>query len=135
MVDPALRCDWIDDLETRLPCRLPAHFRSLVTRYIFPEFTCGNVLLFGNTPETIGYQAHELRIAIFHDRPLFEILSRHRYVQFGQPATGSYDPVCFAPSLRNRDAAVVRVDHEEILIRQRLHVVETLAPSFRGLLL
>jgi hypothetical protein len=29
---------WIDALETKLPRRLPASFRSLVTRYAFPSF-------------------------------------------------------------------------------------------------
>ena len=32
---------WIDALETNLPRRLPASFRSLVTRYVFPRFEAG----------------------------------------------------------------------------------------------
>ena len=40
---------WIDALETKLPRRLPASFRSLVTRYVFPRFEAGGLHFFANT--------------------------------------------------------------------------------------
>src|ERR1700682_5116441 len=121
---------WMEEVEARLPRKFPAIFQSFVTRYIFPEFEWAQVLFFENTPETIGYSGHELRVAVFQDARLFEVLSSNGYVQFGQPSTGSYDPVCFAPSGRQEDSPIVRIDHEDILIRGQVHVVETFAPSF-----
>jgi len=39
---------WIEALESKLPSRLPASFRSLVTRYAFASFDIGHLKLFGN---------------------------------------------------------------------------------------
>jgi hypothetical protein len=128
------KVNWISEVEARLPRKFPEIFRSLVTRYIFPEFEWGEVLFFANTPETIGYPGHELRVGIFRDARLFETLSGSGYLQFGQPSTGSYDPVCFAPSPKRDDAAVVRIDHEDILINGKVQVVETIAQSFLSLI-
>jgi hypothetical protein len=124
---------WLSEIEAGLPRRLPTLFRSFVSRYIFPEFDWGPVMFFANTPEKIGYDGHELRIAIYRDRALFEVLSRNGYLQFGQPSDGSYDPVCFAPS-EGEDAPVVRLDHEQILIDGGIRVVDTIARSFESLI-
>jgi len=40
------------------------------------------------------------------------------YLQFARPASGGYDPICFAmrrPS-GNREFPIVRLDHEEIFV-------------------
>jgi len=43
-----------------------------------------------------------------------------------------YDPVCFAPGVRGADdRRIVRLDHEEILIRGRIVGVAEIGPSFR----
>jgi hypothetical protein len=125
-------CDvsWVSEVESRLPRPFPATFRSLISRYAFPEFAWREVLFFANTPDTIGYEGHELRIALFRDSRLFQVLSTNNYIQFGQPAAGSYDPVCFAPRRAKREDEVVRLDHEEILIRGRIRTLEVIAESF-----
>jgi hypothetical protein len=126
---------WIPEVEQRLPHAFPAIFRSLVSRYIFPAFEWRKVSFFANTPEKIGYEGHELRVAIFRDARLFDVLASNGYTQFGQPATGSYDPVCFGPTDRSGiDAPVVRLDHEDILIRGKIRQVQLLAPSFNQLI-
>lgn len=126
---------WVPEMEARLPRPFPEVFRSLVSRYIFPEFEWRSVSFFGNTPEKIGYEGHELRVALFRDARLFEVLSANGYIQFGQPDTGSYDPVCLAPAAGGRsDGPVVWLDHEEILIRGRIVTLETISPSFREFL-
>ncbi len=125
---------WIDHVEAKLPKRFPEIFRSFAGRYIYPEFAWHKVLFFANTPEGIGYAAHELRFGIFRDEAIFNALAKNGFVQIGQPSDGSYDPVCFAPGNRAHDAAVVRIDHEDILIRGEVRVIEHIAPSFSALI-
>jgi hypothetical protein len=71
---------------------------------------------------------------ITSDAVLFRTLSTGEFVQFGR-GPDDYDPVCF--DLRDRgadgDCRVVKFDHEDILIRERLTIVSELAPSFRRL--
>src|SRR3989442_14993954 len=57
---------WIDALEARLPKRLPASFRSLVTRYIFPPFNAGGLSFFEN--HSVDELHDGLSGAIFNDR-------------------------------------------------------------------
>ena len=128
--------DWLAELERRLPMPFPAAFRSLASRYIYPEFSYRAVTFFANTPDTIGYAAHELRVAMFRDRKMFAVLSKHGLLQFGQPSDGSYDAICFdmrgvAGRLKG---GVVRLDHEEILMHDRISCVDAIAPSFLALI-
>lgn len=127
------KATWIDGVEERLPRKFPALFRSLITRYIFPEFVWDRVLLFGNTPECIGNKPHELRVALFNDAHLSRVLLNNGYLQFGQPAAGNYDPICFAPHGDGLDP-IVRLDHESILIRGQIRVTEQIAASLREFL-
>ena len=58
-------------------------------------------------------------------------LLQHGYLQFGKAAGGHYDPVCFAPrGLKNKhESRIVCLDHEEILIRNRVKITGEIAPS------
>lgn len=120
---------WIEALETKLPRRFPASFRSLTTRYAFPPFDAGGISFFANTGDD---SPEELSAAMFNDRGIAEATLKAGYIQFARPESGSYDPICFDArrAASNREFPIVRLDHEEILCRDRIHVVERVADSF-----
>jgi hypothetical protein len=72
---------------------------------------------------------------ISYDRPLWKYLLPAGYIPFGKGSDLDYDQVCFELKSRrkNRDCRIVKIDHEEILCRDRLKVVAEIAPSFRAL--
>lgn len=120
---------WVEALEAKLPKRFPVSFRSLVTRYTFPPFAAGGLSFFSNT----GVDSSEdLSAAIFNDRIIAGVALKAGYIQFARPESGSYDPVCFDArrAVSNREFPIVRLDHEEILCRDRIHVSERVADSF-----
>ena len=80
--------DWVEDLEAKLPGRFPKSFRSLITRYIFPQFEIGDLELLANTPEGVS-GSHELRTGIFNDKYLSAALLQNGFIQFARPAGGS----------------------------------------------
>ncbi len=116
-------------LEVKLPKRFPASFRSLLTRYAFPSFDAGGLSFFSNTGTASD---DELSVAIFNDRNIAAATLKAGYIQFARPETQSYDPVCFDArrASSNREFPLVRLDHEEILCRERIVVTATLADSF-----
>jgi hypothetical protein len=120
---------WLRELEGKLPKRLPASFNSLITRYAFPSFEVGKLSFFANMGTD---DVDEMRVAIFKDRLIAEATLSSGYVQFARPASGSYDPVCFdaTQAVSNREFPIVRLDHEEILCRDRIYVSERVADSF-----
>ncbi len=120
---------WIDALETKLPRRLPASFRSLVTRYAFPSFEAGHLHFFANEGDD---SRDELSVAISHDQFIADATLNSGYIQFARPEGGSYDPICFDArrSVSNREFPIVRLDHENILCRERIHSVATISDSF-----
>ena len=120
---------WIGAYELALPFRLPPHFRSLITRYSFCPFEWRDVLFFGN----LGNGDHtDLVVASVRDPLLTRVTRSHGLLHVGRPASGSYDPVCFDMSRRSKtgDAPLVRLDHEEILIKERVRMVHTYAATF-----
>ena len=120
---------WIEPLESKLPRRLPASFRSLVTRYTFPAFDAGGLSFFSNT----GGETHEeLGVAIFKDEALAEAALGAGYIQFARPDGGSYDPVCFDArrGVSNREYPIVCLDHEDILCRGGVRGLRVVAASF-----
>jgi hypothetical protein len=131
---PAPDAGWLSELEGDLPFRLPSTLRSLVERYLFPSFEAGPLTFFSVGNETD--RLHEFRWAILGDRYMSPFLLKNGFVQFARPSGGHYDPVCFdfRASHRRREPSVVRIDHEEILCNERLHIVETVAPGLDVLL-
>jgi hypothetical protein len=123
------RVNWIQPLEARLPARFPRSFRSLLERYEYPAFAIGPIVLFANTAEGV---ANELREEIWRDRGLSEMLIPNGFLQFGRPATGSYNPICFEAGGQtgSQEYAIVRLDHEEILCNLRIRVTERVGRSF-----
>jgi hypothetical protein len=101
---------WVDEIESRLKLKLPAEYRSLVTRYSFPVITFQTVELFANR----GDRAEsDISVAPFHDAHLSRWLTSHGLFQVGRLASGSYDPVCVDAS--SKDPSVLLVDHEGAL--------------------
>jgi hypothetical protein len=118
---------WIEELNEKLPQRWPKPFASLVQRYRFCSFEIGPLMLFANSGHQLFY---ELSDRTFKDKGIFPALHRNGFLQFGLPHETNYDPVCFDMKRRNRaDAPIVQLDHEEILQRSRIRVVQEIAPS------
>ena len=120
---------WIDDLEAKLPKRFPASFRSLITRYSFAAFDCGELSFFANLGDGSD---EDLSVAVFRDRFLSDATLQAGFIQFARPVGGSYDPICFDAnrSRSNQEFPIVRLDHEAILCRDKIRVIEEVADSF-----
>ena len=123
------RKEWIDVLEAKLPCPFPPAFRSLVRRYVYPDFTVGPLWILANTGEPLY---HEMSEFIVRDKHLNKVLHQHGYQQFARPDGGSYDPICFDTrrKLKGGEYPIVRVEHEAVLCHSRIGKVWEIAPSF-----
>jgi hypothetical protein len=115
----------------RVPGPLPPLYERLILACHWADVDLGEFRLLPNFPPPLG----GLVRAIQDDSFMFRVLSSHGLVQFGMGPDIDYDPVCFDLNQRSADGdcAIVKADHEEILIRERLQVVGVLAPSFREL--
>jgi hypothetical protein len=119
---------WVQELAQKLPKRFPAPYLSLIERYRFCEFEIGSVMFLANTGQPLF---QELSRKTFSDAGLYPTMHKNGFLQFGMTYTGDYDPMCFDMKQEHRgDAPIVRLDHEEILINDRIRVVEKVAPSF-----
>jgi hypothetical protein len=124
---------WIEQLVQRLPHVLPRPFRFMIERYRYCHFKVGPLMLFANSGHGLFY---EFSSRVFMDKHLVPTLHQHGYLQFGLPQGGNYDPICFDTQRQARDdAPIVQLDHEEILIRSRIRVVEEIAPTFAAFML
>jgi hypothetical protein len=124
---------WLVPFEQSLPFRLPPSCRSLLLRYRFPATVAGTVNLFGNLD---GKSYDDFAVASRRDPVLSSVTQSNGFIQIGRPASGSYDPICFDLRSRSRsgEAGIVRLDHEEILINDSIHIAEKVADSFVELL-
>lgn len=119
---------WVEELVQKLPQSWPKPFRSLIERYRFCNFEIGPVMLFANSGHQLFY---ELSDRVFKDKGIFSMLHKNGLLQFGLPHETNYDPICFDMKRRNRgDAPIVQLDHEEILLRSRIRIVQEIAASF-----
>ncbi len=126
---------WLDAMEAQLPTRFPPSFRSLVSRYIFPEFDWAGITFLANTPEGIA-PLHELRSVILEDEDLAGFLLARGYLTFARPDTGDFDLICFdatQPKCKS-EFPIVRIDHESVFIGEKIVVTETLARDFLQLI-
>lgn len=117
-------------LEARSGLRLPASYRAFISSHEFEPCTLGKVDLFGNASPG---EEEDLSVAPFKDKALCLPLIQAGYFPIGRPASFSYDPVCLRIRSGAGEAAVVRIDHEQMLCHGRLVVLEELAPSFAAL--
>jgi len=127
-IRPASDNAWVVPLESRLPYPFPTMYRSLISQFRFAEFEVGPVMFLANTGTNAVF--NELS-RISADDPFPNELLRYGFLQFGRQAGGGYDPVCFAMKQRKGgDAPLVQLDHEEVLIRNRIRIQAEIAPSF-----
>lgn len=126
-IEPYGEIDWIDEIIRKLPAKYSPTFMSLISRYIFDDFEIDNLWFFANRGDQDWY---ELSQAIFRDSIIFKFTSSKGFLHFARSADGSYDPVCF--DIRNRkkrEYPVVRLDHESILMSQKIEIVDLPQPS------
>ena len=120
--------DWVQSVGEKLPQGWPKPFRSLIDRYRFCNFYIGPIMLFANSGHPLFY---ELSSRVFADKGIFPVLHGKGFAQLGLPNETNYDPVCFDMKRRKGDdAPIVQLDHEEILLRSRIKLVQEIAPSF-----
>jgi len=124
--------DALETLYKVVPGPLPPLYERLILTYQWAEVDLGKYRLSSNFPPPLEGLIKVQKA----DSVMFRALSSHRLVQFGKGPGADYDPVCFDLKKRSADGdcAVIRADHEEILNRERLVVVEVLAGSFRELI-
>lgn len=125
------RADQVDRtaaFEAQFAVRFPRSFRSLITRYRYPDLTVGPLWLFANTGEDIPV---EMSRSLVCDSHLTAPLLQNGYLPFARPESQGYDPICFDTRRRSSgEYPIVRIDHEAVLCYNRVRVVETIAPSF-----
>ena len=85
-------------------------------------------MFFANTGQPVS---HELSVC--KDVVMSPVLLQQGLLQFGQPDAVNYDPICFATAkMKNCDAPIVQIDHEDILSRYRKgRIAAEIGPSFR----
>jgi hypothetical protein len=133
---PAKAGSWLVELASGLPYPWPLTFHTLISRYQFPSFCCGPLEFYSvgldNPPEDYD----EFRTAVFRDPAMVSVLLGNGYLPFARPEDSSYDPVCFhwVNTTGASEPAVVRIDHEEVLCRNRIRVQQVLSPDFNLLL-
>ncbi len=121
----------LDAFQTTVGGILPTLFAQLALNYRWNEASCEWIALLPN-PTSEGLTG--LAQSVQQDNALHEVLRGHGLLQFGRPANGRYDPVCFATDqTTGGDCPVLRIDHERILQHREVKVVEVLAPSFSAL--
>lgn len=124
---PISSAPWIEAFEDRVGLRFPKTFRRLVTSYAFPEFEAGALWFYPNQ----GQSDDDLVRRITADAILANVTQTRRLLHFARPADGSYDPICFDISGQSR-RRIVRLDHEAILMSEKIVIVDEIAASFEG---
>jgi hypothetical protein len=123
----------LDALYAKLPARFPPLYERLVLSYRWAEVDLRLYRLLANPPgiDLSGLLDQMSRAPDFSER-----LLPAGYLPFGKGPDLDFDPVCFDIKAKtSSDYRIVKLDHEEILCKNRLKVVAELAPSFRQLVL
>jgi len=112
--------------------RFPPLYEQLVLTYRWANVDLRSYRLLGNPlrPDLSG-----LLDKILKDKFLSACLLKNGYIRFGKGPDIDYDPMCFDLKARkkNREFAIVKLDHEEILCNERIKVVAELASTFEHL--
>lgn len=127
--EPISEAPWIVSFEAKLPFRLPPSFRSLVSRYRFGPFDVFGIRFFGNSG---AGDLQDLVVASLRGPVLVRVCQRGGFLHVGRPSTGAYDPVCFDMTRRTNEgeAPLVCLEHEEILIGERIGGAKDYGASF-----
>ena len=122
----------LESIYETIPGRLPGLFEQCLMSFRWLEVDLPMLALLPHPP---GPRCDGFVSQVVRDPHLYPTLFRERYVQFAKAESANYDPVCFdLRRKRKDDCPIVRIDHEWVLIHQRVEVVKEIAPSFRDLL-
>ena len=112
--------------------RLPRLFESFAESFAWLDVDLRMCRLFANPPAP---DFLDLSTAMFADPVLNNTLLPLRLVRFALASDCCYDPICFDLSaFDGDDCPVVRLEHESILMHDRVGKREILFDSFRDLL-
>lgn len=117
----------IEALQARAGRRFPPSFLNLVTRYSFPAFEHGPLLLFANHRDETFW---DLSARLFLDPIMSPTLLSEGFIQIGNPFFYNYDPVCFDCNDGAIEPRLVQLDHEAILCDSEIRIIKEIAPSF-----
>lgn len=117
----------IDSLEKRIGINFPKSFRSLLTRYSYPAFEVGKIMLFANSGVDLFWEYEK---NFFADKYLTNTLLENGFLYMGHPHFSNYNPICFNISKGIPEPPIVNIDHEEILCKGKLRVIEQIEDSF-----
>ncbi len=130
--NPITSAPWIDRAQERLPFKLPRCFTDFAYHYSFTDFEIKRLHHYDN------YDGNEYwcwQVALFADKPIFDICTTHLFLPIGQPEDGNYDRICLDLNrLNSGDCPVVQLDHEAILLKEKIKIVAELAPSYKRLI-
>ena len=111
---------------------LPTLYRQLALSYRWMSVDLEIVRLLGNPP---GDGLQPLANLMTSDPVLQNTLAPNGYVRFAM-APDCYDPICFDVNrAADDDCPIVRLNHESILMHDRIGDVSTVFDSFRDLVL
>jgi hypothetical protein len=122
----------LDPIYSTVPGRFPPLYERLVLSYRWAEVDLQSYRLMANPP---GFGFDALLREMSSDPIMWNCLSEAGYIQFGKGPDVDYDAICFDITARrqNNDCRIVKIDHEQILCKNRVRIVAELAPSFEQL--
>lgn len=122
----------LDSTHSKLPAPMPKLFERLLLNFRWAEVDLGLYRLTANPPgkDLSGWLAEVSR-----DKFLWTFLLRSGYIPFGKGPDMDYDQICFETKKRKRgdECRIVKIDHEQVLVFERIKIVRELAPNFRSL--
>ena len=134
--DPISSAPWVERAQQRLSFKLPPCFTDFVYHYAFSDFEISRLHHYDNYDgdEELGAEWC-WHVALFRDKPIFEICTANFYLPIGQPEQSNYDRVCLDLNrLKSGDCPIVQLDHEAILLKDKIKIVAELAPSYKKLI-
>jgi hypothetical protein len=122
----------LERVYAKLPARFPPLYERLLLTYRWDMVDLEFLRLLPNPP---GEDFSEL---LPKEKDfLANFLIKAGYIRFGLGPDIDFDPICFELRSRkkSREFRVVKIDHEDILCREKLTIVSEVAPTFRDLVL
>ena len=123
---------WIDRAQETLPFELPKCFSEFMRGYVFTDLEIKCLHHYDN------YDGNEnwcWQVALHRDTAIFDVCIQNGFLPIGQPDSANYDRICLDINrLKRGDCPVVQIDHEMILLRDKIKIVEEIAPSYRNLI-
>lgn len=105
----------VQTLEQDMDGTCPAFFRSLVSRYSYPQLEIGPLLMFANQG---GRSSNDISVAPFRDPILAQWMKTNRVLQIGRAVSRFYDPICLPLRASNSPSTkdpLCQFNHEAIL--------------------